>query len=268
MSLPHGEWLHIAKGLAIGGSTRVKHLSERRPNMIVKNLEDRYVVYCQACKEGGVVMKEHVRLTGIAAPSTSCDLSLPLDMVEAQTAPKAVQDGVYGFIASKNMDATYLPNLWFSKSRCRVLLSHLGEWLGRDTTGRSPQKWITYNRSNHLGPADPRHDAAVVVEDPFSFFKVRWAVYQADLRVDVYTSLGTAISDDLTLKLISHHTQATIMYDGDSAGYKGMAVESRRLRSLGILSPVGHCAPKGFDPKDMGIAEIQSAVLAMTQDVI
>jgi hypothetical protein len=187
-----------------------------------------------------------------------------MDMEHVFTSTKAVQDGVLGFLASKNMDAMYLPDLWYSKSRCRVMIQHHGAWLGRDTTERSPQKWITYNRSNHLGPIQARHNVAVVVEDPFSFFKVRWAM--AGEGANVYTSLGTALSDELMLKLLKHHKRVIVFYDGDDAGYSGAARESHRLRSCGIEA-VAACAGHGADPKDMTIGAIR-AVLARQLEVV
>lgn len=253
MALPHDEWLHLAKRLPVGRTQRFYHRNERRPNLVVSNTSDRYAVYCQACKEGGVVMKEHVVITGKPAPALSADLTLPTDLVKVVDAEPCVISGVLGFIAHKNMDAQYLPELWFSRSRSRVLIEHQGEWLGRDTTERSPQKWLTYNGSNHLAHPE-HHPIAIVVEDPFSFFKVSWALQFHP--ISVYSSLGTALSDELMLRLLEHD-MVFLMYDGDRAGYDGAFRESRRLQSCGVNAR-DLCAPQGMDPKDMGILEIRS----------
>lgn len=256
MALPQDEWLDAAKRQPVGGTGRVRHLRERRPNLIVSNKSDRYSAYCQACKQGGVVMKEHVVITSRKAPPESASLVLPYDMVEVLRADSTIQNAVLGFLASKNMDAEYLPSLWFSKSRCRVLIQHGVEWLGRDTTGASNQKWLTFNGSNHLRHTTLRRNA-VVVEDPFSYYKVQWAL-RDDTDVAVFSSLGTAMSDELLLLLIQY-SNVKFFYDDDAAGHRGALCESKRLRALGV-DAVARCATEGRDPKDMSIAEIQQHV--------
>jgi hypothetical protein len=250
------DWLHIAKRLCVGARVRVQHGRERRQNMTVGHEGDHYWAYCQACKASGRVDKEHVRITDMKAPAESHSLVLPDDMVKVLDADKAVQDAVGGFLASKNMDPQYLPELWFSRSRCRLLFMHGCEWLGRDTTGASMQKWLTFNQSNHL-----HHTwgtgLAVVVEDPFSYFKVRWALRDKPVYA-VYSSLGTRMSDELMLLLLkSDHV--TFFYDDDAAGHKGAATESHRLRALGVQA-VARCATLGRDPKDMTIEEIRQHI--------
>lgn len=256
MALPQEEWLAAAKRQPVGGSGRIHHLREKRPNLIVGNDADRYWSFCQACKQGGVVMKEHVRITARQAPVESHSLVLPNDMLKVIDSEPVVQQAVLGFLASKNMDAQYLPELWFSKSRCRVLLMHGCEWLGRDTTGASPQKWLTFNGSNHL-EGSLHGDLAVVVEDPFSFYKVEWASRSVP-GFKVYTSLGTRMSDELLVKLLQHKG-VMFFYDDDAAGHKGAACESKRLRALGVNSQA-KCASGGRDPKDMSILEIQQHI--------
>lgn len=260
MRLEPDEWLHLAKRLAIGQTGRHHHGRERRPNLVVGNTADRYWAYCNACKCGGVVMKEHVCITGVAAPAQSTDLLLPNDMVRVVDAEKAVQDAVLGFLAHKNMDARYLPELWFSKERCRLLIAcgagtGTTQWMGRDTTERSPQKWLTYNGSTYLHtPRSALRDVAVVVEDTFSMYKVAWAVGR---NAHVYSSLGTSLSDALMLQLLRYNT-VVVMYDGDRAGWIGNTLQTRRLRSCGIHAPHGYCAPPKHDPKDLSIADIQN----------
>lgn len=256
MSITHDEWLHLAKRCAVGQTTRHHHGRERRPNLVVGNKDDRYWAYCNACKTGGVVMKEHVVITGRSAPAESAHLTLPHDMVRVLDADKAVQDAVLGFLAHKNMDAQYLPELWFSKERCRVLLNYDGAWLGRDTTERSPQKWLTYSGSNHLGPYCGVHPLAVVVEDTFSFYKVAWALAGRD--VSVYCSLGTKLSNDLMINLLQHD-RVLMFYDGDTAGNAGAVKESHRLRACGVSSNAW-TAPPDLDPKDMSIYAIREYI--------
>ncbi len=251
--LPVEEWLHLAKRAPLNGSGRHLHLRERRPNLVVKNLPDRYTAYCMACKQGAVHMKEYVRVTGVAPPVLSQSLTLPSDMVLVANAEQAVQDGVLGFLAHKNMDMVYFDcPVMFSRQRMRLMLNMTG-WLGRDTTERSPQKWLTFDGQTFLHSAESKHPLAVVVEDPFSFFKVRWAM--RGLPVSVYSSLGTVVRDNLMLRLLEHDG-VLFFYDGDQAGYDGANVESRRLRTFGIESQP-RVAPWGMDPKDMTIEAIQ-----------
>lgn len=263
MALPQEEWLHLAKRAPVNGSGRHHHLRERRPNLVVRNLPDRYTGYCMACKQGAVFMKEHVRVTGIAAPALSHDLSLPADMVDVRTCQdQAVVDGVLGFLAHKHMDMQYFPGpVHFTRQRMRLMVHWEGGWLGRDTTGRSPQKWLTYNHQTHLGPSHHTgNKTAVVVEDPFSFFKVRWAL-RFD-SIDVHSSLGTAVCDQLMIKLLQYDT-VVFFYDGDPAGYKGADVESKRIRAMG-LPGISACAPAGMDPKDMQIENIRQWINGTT----
>lgn len=219
--------------------------------MVVGNDTDRYWVVCNACKKGDVVMKEHVVITNRKAPAESSSLVLPHDMLKLVDCEPAVQAGVVGFLESKNMDIAYLPEVWFSKARCRIMIQHGIEWLGRDTTNASPQKWLTFNGSNHL-----RHTIlgrkAVVVEDPFSYYKVKWAL--RDDNVAVFSSLGTKMSDELMLILLDYE-EVSFFYDDDAAGHRGALKESQRLRALGVNSRP-KCAIGG-DPKDMTIEGIQ-----------
>ncbi len=222
-------------------------------NMTVGNAGDHYWAYCQSCKEGGRVDKEHVRITDMQAPKESHSLVLPDDMMKVLDSDKAVQDAVFGFLASKNMDPAYLPELWFSKSRCRILFMHGMEWLGRDTTGASMQKWLTFNGSNHLRDGALVLKRCVVVEDPFSFYKVSWAMRGTGMAV--FSSLGTKLSDALLVRLMTTG-EVTFFYDDDAAGHKGADTESKRLRALGVRA-IAKCATLGRDPKDMTIEEIR-----------
>jgi len=254
VALPDEEWLHLAKRAPINGSARYHHLRESRPNLVVRNLQDRYTAFCMACKQGAVHMKEHVKVTGLPPPAKSHDLTLPHDMQYVLDADQAVRDGVLGFLAVKHMDSAYFDSpLMFSKERMRLLVHWCDGWLGRDTTGRSPQKWLTFNGQKHLDSGE-RHSTAIVVEDPFSFFKVRWAL--RGMPFTVYSSLGTQVPNCLMLKLLEHN-QIAFFYDGDEAGYKGAARGARAVRGMG-LSGTEMCAPPDHDPKDLIVQEIQA----------
>ena len=256
MALPEADWLARAKALPIGRTARIRHGREARINLVVGNDDGHWWAYCQSCKAGGKVQKDHVRVTGVPAPKDSESLVLPHDMVHIMQAEPALRDGVLGFVAHKNMDAMYLPPLWFSPSRKRLLLQTEHGWLGRDTTERSMQKWLTFTAgTTHLGDARPgKKQIAVVVEDPFSFYKVRWAL-QDQPEYTVFSSLGTAVKDALVMVLLGFH-DVRMFYDGDAAGRKGAAVETSRFRAFGAKAH-NMCAPEGMDPKDMTIDQIR-----------
>lgn len=240
--IPEEEWLAQARALAIGMKKRVYHRSERRPNMVVGNAPDRWWCYCQACKQGGVVQKEHV-LLGIPPATPDADLTMPHDLLPLAGSDWEVP--TLRFLARKHMDCTYLPPLWFSASRQRLLLDTGHGWMGRDITERSPQKWLTYNRSQYLGRVRAGQ-AAVVVEDTFSWYKVRWACRD---WCAVVCALGTQIKDSLTLELMQAG-RVLWFFDGDDAGRKGAEAGAHRMRGLGVPSEA-RCAPLGMDPKDM-----------------
>lgn len=185
-----------------------------------------------------------------AAPPV--DLAFPTDLVRLGVTDAAVP--VMRFLAKKHMDGTYLPELWYSASRKRLLLDTGYGWMGRDVTENSPQKWITYNRSSLLGQVLPL-SKAIVVEDTFSWYKVRWALNWADITgYSVICALGTGIQDALVLELLQ--AQSVLwFFDGDPAGYKGAALGCKRMRGMGI--PCSEVfPPEGSDPKDMKCIDI------------
>ena len=248
--IPERDWLVKAKRLAIGSKVRVYHGRERRPNLTIANYPDRYWCYCQSCKDGAVLLKSHVILGG-AAPAESASLVLPTD-----SEPMTHEHPAWHFIASKNMDAMYLPDLWYSPSRKRILIdTKTAGWYGRDVTGHSMQKWLSYNGADIVRPTEYR-DTAVVVEDLFSMYKVRFACPE----YAVYCALGTGIKDSLVLALLQHKT-VLFFFDGDAAGWAGARNGVQRLRGLGMPN-VGYRSPKeGEDPKDMDLMRIKDALL-------
>lgn len=256
--LPDEEWLHLAKKLGVGSRSRHYHKREGRPNLVVGNEAGKWWAYCQSCKAGGVVEKDHVKITGGKAPESSTHLDLPRDMLPLLELDEFACDSVLHLLAQKNMDQLYLPPLYFSEQRKRMLLDTGQGWLGRDTTGHSPQKWLTYDGSLWLGPdVGGTQTTAVVVEDPFSYFKVRWALHGVP-EFTVYCALGTVVRPSLRLALVPHPVVA-LFFDGDPAGNTGARREARALRGLGVRA-VARCAPEGFDPKDLTIEAIRSFV--------
>jgi hypothetical protein len=199
------------------------------------------------------VEKSHVLITGAAAPVASTQLDLPRDKELLTRLDEFAAHSLACFLAGKNMDALYLPQLWFSEERRRLLVDTGQGWFGRDTTERSDQKWLTYNGTKYLGDG-PTDSVAVVVEDPFSYYKVKWAL--RELRgYTVYCALGTAVKPVLALKL-ALHSLCVFFMDGDKAGYNGADAGVRRLRGLGTRA-LARCAPSGLDPKDMAAQAIR-----------
>lgn len=248
--LPTTEWLDAAKRLAVGMRHRVLHRGERRPNLIIANEPDRYWAYCQACKEGGIKLKEHVQL-GANIQHSTVDLCEPDDKMPVLGSEEEIP--IARFLATKGMDFMYLPPVWYSKRTGRILLHALEHgWLGRDVTGRSPAKWLAYSKPKFLGHASATR-IAVVTEDAFSWYKVAYAL--RDEPIDVICALGTGITDALVLELIRGRA-AVFMFDGDRAGWDGAAEGVQRMRGMGIPS-CARCAPDGKDPKDLSCGDIR-----------
>ena len=252
--LPAEVWLSTAKRLAVGSTTRVPHHGDRtnRPNLVIGHDNGAYWAWCQSCQIGGKVVKEHCLTPGKPAPAASTRLDKPRDMVRVRDMLREEQEGVAGFLARKHMDSIFLPELWFSPERKRLLVPTPQGWLGRDVTENSPQKWLTYGRALHLDGGETGN-TAVVVEDTFSYYKVKYAV--RGTGIVPLSSLGTRLNDALLLRLMTFD-KVVLFYDGDKAGYAGAARGAKRLRALGVRAEA-KCAPAGYDPKDMQIHSIK-----------
>lgn len=120
--IPEHEWLPQAQRLAVGMRLRVRHRRESRANMTIGNDRDRWWCYCQRCKEGGVVLKEHVLLSAPVVEEVH-DLTVPSDLCPVMGSD--FEDTVGRFLASKGMMFPYLPKLWYSASTRRLCLSLL-----------------------------------------------------------------------------------------------------------------------------------------------
>lgn len=212
-----------------------------------------------SCKEGGVMFKTHVRVTGIEPPPRSTELTLPQDIRAVSDLPDHIQRPVLRFLLTKNMDLMHFPGgLFYSDQRKRLLVPTAWGWLGRDTTENSPQKWLTYQRSQYLGTPGP---TTVIVEDPFSYFKILWAIKYDDRFKTLATvcSLGTNVKPALFVQLLGV-SAVGIFFDGDRPGADGSQVLARRLTALGIRA-VPCCARSGKDPKDLSGEEIRNHLI-------
>lgn len=257
------EWLAKAQRLAVGMQDRVRHAGERDAAMTIRNLPDRWVAYCQRCKEGGLVMKEHVKVSLVREDARTM-LELPRDLVTV--VDHECRDIVARFLASKDMDLRYFASargLRYSAERGRLVLTENGASLGRAMHPEQVPKWITYDGQHYLSTHAniPPPPAAVVVEDAFSYHKVRYALRRCDCDTAVYCSLGTGQHYELLRRLLLH-SQVVFMYDGDRAGARGAVSGAKAVRALGVLA-TAHCAPSGKDPKSMSIQDIQQHLEAI-----
>ena len=280
--IPTSDWLHLAKRLPVGGTTRVYYQRDTRPNLVIGNSTSKFWCYCQKRKQGGVVEKDHVKITGGTAPASSTHLDLPRDSLPILDLDEFCRDAVLRMLASKNMDQMYLPPIYFSEQRKRMLINTGQGWLGRDTTGHSPQKWLTYDGSLYLGnhlqdtqpplsmvdmgdagttAQQPAKRTAVVVEDPFSYYKVLWALRDMP-DFAVYCGLGTVLRPSLRLHLLKHSSRVVCFFDGDNAGVSGGVREASAMRGLGHPA-IARPAPTGYDPKDLSIEDIRSFIHEM-----
>lgn len=255
--------MHMARALPIHGRNHVRHNRESRANMVVGNDPTHYWAYCHACKASGRVNKDHVIL-GAAPPPDSGLLTIPTDLIQAYS-QREVDISVAQFLTSKNMDHSYLPaGVMYSPSRKRLLVPiHPFMYMGRDTTGRAEQKWLTYGKHSY-GTTIATHRApttlaSVVVEDTFSMYKVAYAT--RDMGITVYTSLGTRFSKPLQWQIVqSGDIPVIVFYDNDKAGIAGTKAEAARLRALGLRVASVLPPESGADPKDCTIRQIQELI--------
>lgn len=251
--LPLEEWLPKAKAMCIGGHDRFFHRREKRPNLVIWNKPDAWTAYCQACKEGGVVKKEHV-LYGVASPEANKSiLTLPCDLQRQSQWDDITAYSIGQFLASKGMDYKMLPEMFYSCTRKRLCIQTEQGWMGRDVTGRALDKWLTYNGQHYLY-TDRGSDTVVMVEDSFSYFKVLWAVPE----LNVLCCLGTGLKPSIIARCMNMR-QAILCFDGDQAGYKGATAGAQRLRAIGVFAD-SRCAPEGKDPKDLSAASLCSLI--------
>lgn len=249
--LPEQDWLPQAKRLAVGMRMRVHHKNERRPNMTIGNERDRYWAYCQACKEGARLDKEHVLLAAHYTTEVK-QLERPNDIHLAIGSEYEMI--VARFLASKGMDFMYLPPVYVSPSTRRLIVqSPDGGWHGRDLTGVSNQKWLHYG-AQFAGNAGPH---TICTEDLFSMFKVQYALRDQP-QWAVCSTLGSSCGPVSALAL-KDCKSIVWAYDADKAGDDGFKQASKRMRPF-VPEQLRARPPEGLDPKDMSVAGIRNMI--------
>lgn len=252
------DWLQKAQALAVGMRVRVRHGRESRENMVIANAHDKWWAYCQRCHEGAVVQKEHVMLGSCTQSAPGIDLTIPKDI--AQPEPYSFEETTIArYLAKKHMDYLYFPEgVQYSQSRKRIMVQALGGWHGRDITDRSTSKWLNYSGQQIVGSVVPG-GSAVVVEDLFSWFKVRWVLRGAG-SVPV-CALGTQAKPALVQALMKCE-RVLWFFDADAAGDAGAEQGMRRLAPF-VQHQRRLRPPDGMDPKDM---DLRSLITTLTKE--
>lgn len=255
--IPKDEWLPQAERLAVGQTRRVKHNFERDCAMTVSNKHDRYWAYCQRCKDGGVHMKEYVRLDVQPVQRTRLR-GLPDNVIRLIETDVAVQHRVWRFLATKGMDPSYIPlhHMWYCPTEHRLILKHNAPWgkaMGRALYENAQPKWLDYYPAAWYAPSAvlPVCPNVVLVEDVLSAYKVQHYMP----NVLVVCSHGTAVRDELLVQLLEANS-VIVFYDGDQAGYDGAHRVRTQLRGVGIPNVRVVDCDAGKDPKDLHAARI------------
>lgn len=249
------EWLPLAQKCAVGMHMRVRHGREGRANMTVWNERGRWRAYCQRCKDGGIVDKDHVLLAGPVYVQDDRFVEVPKDL--RPVLGSEFEDTIGRFLASKGMMFPYLPKLWISEYHKRLCLQDdAGTWHGRDITGRSNAKWLHYSKPAIVGGFD--NPTVVLVEDIFSLYKIRYALSKSAEfeKFGVASTLGAGCSSRAALAL-KNCNRIVWAYDGDHAGDDGYKSGSKRMRAFGSKQYRAR-PPDGLDPKDMDCESIRN----------
>ena len=268
------EWLDQAKLVPVGQSRRVRHGAESRPNMVLYNNSDSWSAWCHSCHEGGRVNKEYFEPVDTSVPIYRKYLNtsklVPLKGMDAQKYKALVL-----LLHEKHMSTALLEpfNPMYNTEDDRLVFRFNGIDIGRDCTGRSPAKWLHYDRDDRaeyvylkgklVGSTEP----LILVEDLFSAIKINHYTGWSAL-----CCLGTRITDEIVRFISStweHHGCTTsrgvqttpvqriavAAFDGDNAGRTAerdlvgrLALRGMEYRTVRI--------PDGLDPKDMKPLEL------------
>ena len=246
------EWLQEAQKLPLGQSARIYHGAERRPNLVVRNLPDKWTAYCFSCKEYAEVRKTYVKI-GEEQSIVNQHQVEPTGLY-SMTDPRVPLHTIVYFLHTKHMSLSLIQDWnprWDAK-RKRLTIDLPDGMIGRDIYGYSQAKWYVYRNAVQYGSASTNEitkDHIILTEDMFSAIKAQ--KYLPDTQC--IALLGTALTKGLERALLrSQPKMVHLMLDGDEAGYKGSERILRRLRLLGI--PCIMQNPEKNDPKDQSRA--------------
>lgn len=257
-SLRKDDWEKEAKRLAVGQTSRIYHGAERRPNLVIRNLADRYTAYCHSCHEGSVIMKDVVRVTDNVPAPTMVHRSSPGLTQEYASWDVGLQLDIVRFLISKDVSLamlkhTIMPS--YSISDNRLVFTTPDQVVGRDLTGQSHSKWYTYTSVNSFNRAAHKDFAGKQVwltEDYFSALKGQYYANRLNKQDILFVSLmGTVLHPELTVELCKA-SEVIILLDHDDAGLEAAPDIHRSLRMLNV--PTLDCTKavaKGCDPKNM-----------------
>ena len=250
--IPHSEWLKDAKKLPVGQTKRIYHGSEKRPNMIIKNLDSGYSCYCHACHDGAYVPKELVKVRPVIPTNRkSHDPGFLRSINLYKPDINIPYSDIMFFLHTKNMAMQYIQHLnpqWSAQDK-RIVFSTEDQVVGRDITGTSLSKWYRYSERVEYIRAKPSPIAGSIVvltEDLFSACKGQYFAPEDVLFVSL---MGTSLKDGLLSELLKAKA-VVICLDGDTAGVTGMLIALRTCRLVGIEASVLR-VPNDLDPKDM-----------------
>lgn len=244
--LPDYQWLEEAKRLPINGSKRIYHGAERRPNLVIRNLPDKYTAYCFHCKDFGIKYKDLVRLKDDEEPPS--EPRIP-ELVPISSAKVPIRE-IVKLLNSKGVSLMLLSEnhtIMYDTQNKRLCIRLPDGLIGRDITQKSPVKWYVYNNTVSFGSAltnDITKNTIVLTEDFFSAIKAQKYLpeYQA------IACLGTKVCSDLLVRLIKAKPRIIIMFDGDDAGRNGYIKAKRTLELAGLEVQYG--LPETGDPKN------------------
>ncbi|BBD74650.1 topoisomerase-primase domain protein [Pectobacterium phage PPWS2] len=257
--LPPNEWLHLAKRLAVGRKSRVRHNEERDTAMDVYNNGDSWTAYCHRCHMSGWVPKQHQELNTVRVDEARVQ-SVPADCFHISQATPYERKRIWELLVLKGCPPGIIPEeyIWFSRSANRILLRQGLRALGRALSAQQQPKWLMFGewwnqpriwmtRYRDAGPM-------VLVEDALSSYKVAKAIehYAPESSLSVAAVLGTVLTS-ASLPLVAGR-DVLCMFDGDKPGALGSIELRKRLSVFG--GRFQDIRPDVGDPKDMELEAV------------
>lgn len=253
-------WLKAAKRLPVGATDRIYHGAEKRPNLVIRNQQDKYTAYCHHCHQGDVLYKDAVRIQA-ETPVEKSKRGIP-DLVPADLWTPEEELKIKKFLVSKDMAMGFFG--WsmrplLNRADNRLVFRTPDQIVGRDLTGRAPAKWFTYygnstyNRAKHV---EFQGVTVVLTEDYMSALKLQYVFNQKFPKLMAVAVMGTKLCSDLTVQLTKARN-VIILFDGDSAGYKGAEAFTSAFDVLDIpyMDWTGKM-PENCDPKNLSTEAI------------